>query len=234
MLKDSPCIGLRSVHEHGHVVLEKIMGDELDILNNAKVSFNSENQELDDHGKGVLRFLMEHRHGSPWEAVVFRFDIKMPIFIMRELVRHRISSINEHSQRYSPAIREYYVPSREDIRRQVGKPGSYEFEQIQEEEILNEANELLDYAQREAFRCYDRLVELGVAKELSRIVIPVGCYTRIKWTINLRSLLNFLALRNHKDAQREIREYAKAIEDLVEEQLPYTMGLFNKYGRSPV
>jgi len=226
-----PYIGKRQIHEHGHVILEKVMGDELDILNNAKVSFNTENQELDTHGKGVLRFLMENRHGSPWESVIFRFDIILPIFVMREHVRHRIASINEHSQRYSGAMEEFYVPRHADIRQQVGKPGSYSFEPITDPLILTEAEYLIENTQREAFRAYHRLLELGVAKELSRVVIPVGAYTRIKWTVNFRSLLNYLSLRNHKDAQREIAAYAIAIEELVSEQLPYAMELFNKYDR---
>lgn len=230
-LTTKPYIGIRNLHQHGHVILEKVMGDELDILNNAKVSFNVENEVLDDHGKGVLRFLMEHRHGSPWEAVVFRFDIKLPIFVMREHVRHRMSSLNEHSQRYSPAIDEFYVPAYEDIREQVGKPGSYTFEPITDQAVLTRAEELIKSTQQASFDAYYELLELGVAKELARAVIPVGAYTRIKWTVNLRSLLNYLALRNHPDAQREIRVYAESIEDLVAQQLPYTMELFNAYGR---
>ena len=227
-----PYISKRTLHEHGHVILEKMMGDELDILNNAKVSFNTENDTLDDHGKGVLRFLMEHGHGSPWESVVFRFDIKLPIFIMREHVRHRIASLNEHSQRYSKAIEEFYVPELEYIRTQIGKPGSYTFEPISDAMILTEAQYLIEKSQKESFRAYNRLVDIGVAKELARVVIPVGAYTRIKWTINLRSLLNYLSLRNHLDAQKEIVDYAKAVEELVVEQLPYTMEIFNKYGRT--
>lgn len=229
--KNKSYLSSRSIHKHGHVVLERVWGDELDILNNAKVSFNSENEVLDEHGRGVLKFLMEHRHGSPWEAVVFRFDIKLPIFVMREHVRHRLASLNEHSQRYSPAIDEFYVPAKEDIRQQVGKPGSYTFEPITDPMVLTEAEYLIESTQREAFRAYHRLLDIGVAKELARTVIPVGAYTRIKWTINLRALLNYLSLRNHPDAQREISVYGEAIEDLVTEQLPYTMELFNKFGR---
>lgn len=231
LVKNQPYLSSEKIHQHGHVILEKIMGDELDILNNAKVSFNSENDSLDDHGRGVLRFLMEHRHGSPWEAVVFRFDLKMPIFVMREHVRHRMSSINEHSQRYSSAINEFYVPSTDDIRQQVGKPGSYTFEPITDKVVLSKALELLEKSQQQSFDAYYELVNLGVAKELARTVIPVGAYTRIKWTVNLRSLLNYLSLRNHKDAQKEIKVYAEAIERAVAEHLPYSIELFNKYGR---
>lgn len=225
-------ISIRKVLGHGHVILEKFMGDEKDILSNARVSFNSDVEgELSDRDKGVIDFLMKNRHGSPFEAPVFRFDLKIPIFVMREHVRHRVASINEHSQRYSPAIDEYYIPSREDVRSQVGRPGSYSFETIESDSVAYSALNILETSQARSFQDYHTLIGMGVAKELARTVIPVGAFTRVKWTINLRALLNYLSLRNHKDAQREIRIVAEAIEELTTEQLPFIMELFNKHGR---
>ena len=88
-----------SVHNHGHVVLEDAMGSDLHIVNNARVSFDQESTELTDRERGLLNFLMRERHGSPWESVVFRFDVKAPLFVIREWQRHRVGSFNEQSSR---------------------------------------------------------------------------------------------------------------------------------------
>jgi thymidylate synthase ThyX len=101
------------VHNHGHVVLEDAMGSDLHIVNNARVSFDQESDEMTDKERGLLRFLMRERHGSPWESVVFRFDVKAPLFVFREWHRHRLASINEQSARYSVIPDHFYVPGPE-------------------------------------------------------------------------------------------------------------------------
>jgi len=219
------------VHEHGFVVLEDHMGGDLAIVNSARVSFNEASDEMDARNVGLINFLMENKHGTPFEAPVFHFTIKAPLFVAREWMRHRIGSFNEWSARYSVIEEEFYVPEKEYIREQKGKPGAYYYEPMTDTDKIHEIEYLLDYAQRESFRAYNRMRELGVAKEVARTVLPVGMMTKFKWTVNLRALMNFLALRNHEHAQKEIRDYAAAIEELVTEVCPVAMASFVKHSR---
>lgn len=233
-LETLPYIGKHEVHEFGHVILEKALGDALDIVNNARVSFDGESRELDDRDKGLINFLMRERHSSPFEAVVFRFDVRAPLFVIREWQRHRIGSFNEESARYSVIKQEFYVPAPDYVREQHGKPGAYYFEPIQDPQLVDETMYQLERVQREAFRVYNHLLEKGVAKEVARTCLPVGMYSRMKWTVNLRSLLNFLSLRNEAHAQREIRDFAIAVEDLVTQHLPFVMEKWVEHGRQPI
>ena len=227
-------IGKRELHEHGHVVLEKVMGDELDVVNNARVSFNGESLELTDRDKGLINFLMKNRHASPFEAIVFRLDVRAPLFVVREWERHRIASYNEESARYSVIKEDFYVPAPEYVREQHGKPGAYYFEPIKDSAVVSDTIYHIDRCQREAFRTYNYLLDQGVAKEVARTVLPVGMFSRFKVTMNLRSLLNFLSLRNHEHAQQEIRDYAVAVEELVTEQIPFIMECWNTHNRQPI
>ena len=221
------------VHNGGHVHLEDAMGSDLHIVNNARVSFDQASDEFTDRERGLLNFLMRERHGSPWEAVVFRFDVKAPLFVFREWHRHRMGSFNEQSARYSQIPDEFYVPAREGgyVRQQVGKPGSYSFDAIEDGEIVDETLQLLEQTQADAFTAYHRMLELGVAKEVARTVLPVGMFSRMKWTVNLRALFNFCSLRNHEHAQREIRDYAEAVEQLAREVVPVSFECFEAHGR---
>ena len=216
----------------GHVVLEAWSGSDLSIVNSARVSFDQESTEFGDRERGLINFLMRERHGTPFEAPTFRFDVRAPIFVIREHFRHRVGhSYNEESGRYSKIKSDYYVPARSDIRMQTGKPGSYEFRLIENDEVANEALRLIDDTQGAAFEAYERMLELGVAKEVARTVLPVGTFSRFKWGCNLRSLLHFLALRNHPHAQREIRYFAEAIEELARPVCPIAFELFEEHGR---
>jgi thymidylate synthase (FAD) len=220
-----------AVHNHGHVHLEDSMGTDLHIVNNARVSFDQESTEFTDKERGLLNFLMRERHGSPWESVVFRFDVKAPIFVVREWQRHRVGSFNEQSARYSQVPDHYYVPENHYVREQVGKPGSYSFETITDDAVRSDAVQLIDETQRAAFDAYHRMLEQGVAKELARTVLPVGMFSRMKWTVNLRALFNFLSLRNDQHAQREIRDYAEAVEQLAKQVVPVAFEVFEQNGR---
>lgn len=227
----APAQNFIAVHNHGHVHLEDSMGSDLHIVNNARVSFDQESEEFTAKERGLLNFLMRERHGSPWEAVVFRFDVKVPIFVMREWARHRISSTNEQSARYSVMPDHFYIPEAEYVREQVGKPGSYSFEPITDPTVVDSTIELIEQTQRAAFDAYHQMLEQGVAKELARTVLPVGMYSRMKWTVNLRALFNFLSLRNDEHAQREIRDYAIAVEELAKQVVPVAFEVFEENGR---
>lgn len=228
---------------HGFIELIGHFGDDLDIANNAKVSFDrsvsraefDSDPEVRQHVRKLIYFLITHRHGSPIEAVEFRFRVKAPIFVMREWHRHRVAELNEESMRYSLKQQaEFYVPEPEDVRTQVGKPGAYTFEQITDHHIVQDAISKIELSQHFAFRTYRELVEMGVAKELARVVIPVGCFSTMIWKANLRSIMNFISLRNHPDAQREIRGYAEAMESMVHWICPMAMDAFAATGREAI
>lgn len=209
------------------------MGSDLSIVNNARVSFDQESIELGDRERGLLRFLMRERHGSPWEAVTFRYDVRAPIFVVREWQRHRVGSFNEQSARYSEIPDEWYVPDAAGgyVRRQVGKPGAYSFEAFEDADHAATIARAIDEAQRASFATYRALLDQEVAKELARTVLPVGMFTRMKWTVNLRALFNFLSLRTAEHAQREIRDYADVVEQLARQVVPDAFACFDEHGR---
>jgi len=218
------------VLDHGFVRLDDAMADDLSVVNGARVSFARRKEEMDESDEGLIRFLMRDRHGTPFEHNSFRFHIRCPIFVAREWMRHRVGSFNEFSLRYAKATDDFYVPAADDVRSQVGKPGAYSFEPVSDE-VADETREKLQAVYEHAYATYQELVELGVARELARCALPVAAYTEFYWTINARSLMNFLSLRNSETAQREIRRYAQACEMFLEQQMPVTYAAFVAGGR---
>ena len=218
------------VLDHGFVRLDDAMADDLSVVNAARVSFARRKEEMDDADAGLIRFLLKERHGTPFEHNSFRFHVRAPIFVAREWFRHRIGSYNEFSMRYAKATDEFYVPDLEDVRTQIGKPGAYSFEPVSEE-IAQTTRDELAAVYAAAYAAYERLVELGVARELARAVMPVGAYTEFYWTVNARALMNFVSLRAAETAQREIRRYADAVELLFAERMPVTYEAFVAAGR---
>jgi thymidylate synthase (FAD) len=168
---------------------------------------------------------------TPFEHNAFRFHIRAPIFVAREWFRHRVGSFNEFSMRYAKATDEFYVPDAEDVRSQVGKPGSYSFEPV-DDELAEATRDELRAVYEAAYAAYERLVEQGVARELARAVMPVGAYTEFYWTVNARALMNFVSLRAAETAQREIRRYAEACERFLAEEMPVTYDAFVAAGRT--
>jgi thymidylate synthase (FAD) len=213
------------VLDHGFVRLDASMADDLSVVNAARVSFARRREEVDDADAGLIRFLMRDRHGTPFEHNSFRFHIRCPIFVAREWFRHRIGSFNEFSMRYAKATDDFYLPEPEDVRSQVGKPGAYSFEPV-EQELAERTREELQTVYDLAFATYTRLVEEGVARELARSVLPVAAYTEFYWTVNARALMNFVSLRAADTAQREIRVYAEACERFLAERMPITYEAF--------
>jgi thymidylate synthase ThyX len=149
-------------------------------------------------------------------------------FVANGVVVH--NSFNEFSLRYARATEDFYVPEAEDVRTQVGKPGAYSFDPV-EPELAERTREELKALYEAAYATYERLVEQGVARELARSVLPVGAYTEFYWTVNARSLMNFISLRAAESAQREIRRYAEACEQFLAEKMPVTYDAFVAGGR---
>jgi thymidylate synthase (FAD) len=218
------------VLDHGFVRLDDAMASDLSVVNSARVSFGRRKTEMDESDEGLIRFLMRDRHGTPFEHNAFRFHIRAPIFVAREWFRHRVGSFNEFSMRYAKATDDFYVPAADDVRTQVGKPGAYSFEPVSPE-LAEQTREELQAVYQHAFATYERLVEAGVARELARAVMPVGAYTEFYWTVNARALMNFVALRAHETAQREIRRYADAVETFFADKMPVTHAAFVAAGR---
>jgi thymidylate synthase (FAD) len=221
--------GAIAVLDHGFVALDGALASDLAVVNGARVSFNQESDEFTDRESGLIRFLMRERHGSPFEHGYFRFIVKAPIFVVREHHRHRAGhSYNEWSGRYSKLDAEFYVP--DNVRTQVGKPGAYSFEPVDEDTREAAQREIEENAER-AFEAYERMLELGVAKEVARAVLPLSTYTKYYWSCNPRSLMHFCGLRNHEAAQFEIRQYAAAAESFLEQLMPVTHAAFVAAGR---
>ena len=217
------------VLDHGFVALDGALASDLAVVNGARVSFNQESEEMTDRDAGLVRFLMRERHGSPFEHGYFRFLVKAPLFVVREHHRHRAGhSYNEWSGRYSKMEPEFYVP--EFVRTQVGKPGAYSFEPVDEQTREAARREIGETAAR-AFQSYERMLEQGVAKEVARAVLPLATYTKYYWSCNPRSLMHFCSLRNHEAAQFEIRQYAAAAESFLERLMPITHAAFVANGR---
>jgi thymidylate synthase (FAD) len=218
----------RFVLDRGKVELINWMGDDLFIVQAAQSSFGKLSSSYGERERKILRSLIREEHGVPFEHTVLSYRIKMPIFVARQLVKHRISSWSEHSGRYSAMEPEFYVPS--TIRTQVGKPMEYQYQDA-DENLANYARDRVSRSNHAAWDEYLDLMAVGVAKEQARLVLPTTLYTTITWTLNVRSLLNVLHLRNDPHAQAETREYAQAMELLAENVIPDTLVAFNQNGR---
>jgi thymidylate synthase (FAD) len=210
------------VLDSGFVRLVDSMASDVSVANAARVSFGKSIQELSPADIGLIGFLMKNRHGTPFEHNSFMFHVKCPIFVAREWFRHRIGSFNEYSGRYSEMLNEFYIPDWDSMRTQTGKPGSYTFEQIEDEQKCERIEDMFTAAYEQSFAAYRKMLDEGLAKELARAVIPVGAYTEFYWTVNARSLMNFLSLRLGEDAQHEIREYAVLVDEMFKSKMPVT------------
>ncbi|MEU6765873.1 FAD-dependent thymidylate synthase [Streptomyces sp. NPDC046853] len=194
--------------------------------------------EVSDKDSGLINYLMRDRHGSPFEHTSFTFYIEAPIFVAREFMRHRTGwSYNEESARYKELEPVFYVPEDGRPLRQVGKPGAYSFELGTYKQFMCVSGDIRRVSS-EAYSTYKRLLDLEVAREVARMVLPVNIYTSFYATCNARSLMHFLGLRTKSDAakfpsfpQREIEMVAEQMEDHFSFQMPHTWVAFQNNGR---
>lgn len=222
----------KDVLNEGFVELLDFMGSDLTVANSARVSFAKRSSYLSEADEKLIGFLYRNRHATPFEHVTMTWHVKCPIFVAREWMRHRAASYNEMSMRYHvPDELDFWMPSSEDWRTQVGKPGAYTFEPFSNLDIAElfamEMKKHFEHAEN----LYRQMIAAGVAKEIARSVIPVAQYTEFYFTVNVRNLMNFLSLRNHPDAQKEIRLYAQAMEDIWAKKMPVTHQAFVDAGR---
>lgn len=187
---------------------------------------------------GLLNMLMRDRHGTPWESGILQFYIEAPIFVTREFFRHRIASYNETSSRYREMEPVFYVPDPQ-VRplRQIGKPGAYTFEMAKGNQDIWVRHKHVKVA-KVAWEEYQDMLELGVAREVARNVLPLSLYSSFYVTLNLRSLFNFLSLRRVTEDTTvptfplwEIDRIAGKMEELASEYFPVAFEVFNKHGR---
>ena len=206
------------IHNDGFVLVDEVLSNELSaVVNGARVSYSKRKDKLDERDVRLIHDLMREGHGSPFEHPGIRFHVRCPIFVAREWFRHRIGSFSEMSGRYVEMENSAYVPAASHVRSQKGKAMEYLYE---DSPHIFETQELITQAYRAAFYSYNEMLSLGIAKELARVVLPLGLYTEFLWTVNLRSLMNFLALRTHQTAQREIRDYADTVEQAFGQSFP--------------
>lgn len=223
------------------IKLVNSMGDDAAIVAAAKVSTTGVNS-LDEMGKpagtGLINFLMKNRHGTPFEHNSMTFFIKAPIFVFREFHRHRIGwSYNEESGRYKQLDPEFYIPGPERNLIQEGKPGHYIHVPGTAGQYLTQ-EELMIGAYAFTYSTYETALKNGIAKEVARMVLPVGIYSSMYATCNARSLMSFLSLRTkHEEAtfpsfpMREIERVAEGMEVEFAKLFPITFEAFCKHGR---
>jgi len=213
------------VLDRGFVELVDKMGDDYSAVQAARTSYGKglTNKERDDR---LIDYLMKNGHQSPFEHIIFKFHLKLPIFVMRQLVRHRIASINERSGRYTEFSEEWYIPGVIRIPDKDNRQGSIV---CKDKEMNERAISIISEAYENAYAAYKRLIEMGVAKEMARIVLPTSMYTEAYWTVNARSVMNFLNQRADSHAQAEIQEYAIAIAEIFKTGCPVTFDAFIRH-----
>jgi len=212
--------------DHGHINLVSHMGNELSIVNAARVSYGGVSEEITEKDIKLLKYLWDNKHTSPFEHVTLTFDVKAPIFVFRQWHRHRTWSYNEISARYTELPEEFYVPEPSQITEQSKRNK----QQRTENEIVYSwrAAEIMRRAAVRSFNDYRELLEIGVPRELARTVLPVSTYSQMFATVNLLNLLKFLGLRDHDHAQYEIRVYAQGIKELIRPLFPNVLEIFEK------
>lgn len=220
--KEFPCLN------KGFVRLIDIMGDDESIVQAARVSYGKGTKSVNED-RGLIRYLMRHYHTTPFEMVEFKFHIKLPIFIARQWIRHRTANVNEYSGRYSEMCEDFYFPDDSQIRMQSVNNKQGRSDEVFEEKESNHIKDLLTKNQEESHNFYKELLNIGFARELARITLPVSNYTEWYWKIDLHNLFHFLNLRLDSHAQYEIRVYAQIIADLVKVAVPLAWEAFEDY-----
>lgn len=215
-----------NVLDKGFIRLVDFMGGDNRVVSSARVSFGavSKGEEQD---KRLIKYLLEHAHHTPFEHCYFQFHICCPIFVARQWMRHRWGSYNEVSARYTQVKDEFYIPSQMRGQDTKNKQGSVPTSSLDQEKLIK----LYEDSVEASYAAYNKLIEAGVAREMARGVLPVCQYTQFYWSVNARSLLNFLSLRTDNHAQWEIRVYADAIAKIFQEKMPWSWEAFENLSR---
>jgi thymidylate synthase (FAD) len=216
--------------DHGFVRLVDTMPAidlENAIVQAARVSYGKGTKSFMED-RSLIRYLMRHRHTTPFEMVEFKFHCKMPIFVARQWIRHRTASVNEVSARYSEMPNEFYVPNIDEVRKQSTK-NKQATDEVAEHNSAHEFLNLLDACSQMTYMNYQKALAENIGREQARMLLPLNIYTEWYWKIDLKNLLDFLALRCDKHAQYEIRVYADAMLEMVEKLVPSTISAWNDF-----
>ena len=214
--------------DHGFVRLVDSMGDDDRIVQAARVS-TGKGLKTPKEDRNLIRYMMRNKHTTPFEKVRFEFHCKMPIFVARQWIRHRMGSFNEFSARYSQMPEEFYIPAAMRKQSTTNKQGSGSgFSDAVNQELINKIREHSEASHA----LYREFLSHCAANELARLVLPVNIYTEWYWTVDLHNLFHFLQLRLHEHAQYEIRVYAEAIYKMIKEIVPVSCEAFEDYRRN--
>lgn len=215
--------------DHGHCRLVDSMGSDLSIVRAARISYDAEWRAGEDDGKDakLINYLLKNHHTSPFESCSFTFDVKAPIFVLRQWHRHRTWAFNEVSARYSELPEEFYLPEVAQITTQSTSNKQMRTDEPHPNGEL--IQELLQEQNAAAFAGYRLMLNAGVPRELARTVLPVATYSHMFATVNLHNLFKFLQLRLHEHSQYEIRVYAEAMLKLVEPVVPVAVEAFRRH-----
>ena len=208
----------------GWIGLIDHMGTEVSATNAARVSFGKMKTEFDEKDEVLLKYLVENRHMTPLEHITFSFSVHCPIFVARQWMRHRTFSYNEISRRYTTVDLEFYFP--DTFRKQSESNRQASTDEIIEKNT--EARQIYSKITDDCFDAYEKMLELGVCKEQARAILPQNMMTTFWMTGNLRNILHFIELRDDDHAQKEIREYARAMKELIRPYIPHAIKCFEK------
>ena len=219
------------VLDHGFVRVIDYMGDDAAICQAARVSYGRGTKSV-QNDEGLIRYLMRHWHSTPFEMCEVKLHVKLPVFVARQWIRHRMANVNEYSARYSILDREFYLPAAGDLAAQSVVNNQGRGEALSGEE----ATRVLDWLRDDAMRSYDHYEAMisqegqqGLARELARMNLPTSIYTQWYWKVDLHNLFHFLRLRADAHAQMEIRVYAEAICRIVKDWVPLSYAAFEDY-----
>lgn len=212
------------VLDKGFVRLVDYYGSDSRIVQSARVSYGEGTKTISQDG-ALIDYLLRHQHTSPFEQVVFTFHLKMPIFVARQWVRHRMARMNEVSGRYSIMKDEFYVPENSCISKQSTNNKQGRGEVFEEKQAKGFQAEFIE-GQQKAYEVYKDMVEKGIAREIARINLPLALYTEFYWQMDLHNLFHFLKLRLDSHAQYEIRLYAEKILEIIKTVCPMAVNSF--------
>jgi len=225
--------------DHGFMRVIDYMGDDAAIVQAARVSYGRGTKRVSEDA-GLIRYLIRHRHSTPFEMCEIKFHVKLPIFVARQWIRHRTANVNEYSARYSILDREFYIPKPEQLAAQSASNRQGRGDVLEGEEAAH----VLDLLREDAMRNYDHYAEMlnedadgapvdperqGLARELARMNLSLNFYTQWYWKTDLHNLLHFLSLRADAHAQYEIRVYADAMIEMLKAWVPATYQAFLDY-----
>lgn len=228
VVENKSIIDQRDVLDKGYIELVDLMGDDYRILQTARVSTGAKPSKGDEKDRGLIRYLYNNEHMTPFESVVTTWRMKAPIFVARQHFRHRTMSPNEASQRYTVVDSEYYVPDYFRIQSEYNHQASVKCMDEKTNNMLKiDYMNTMEYIIEE----YNYMLEDGIAREQARMILPTSMYTNYYFTVNLRNLFHFLELRLDEKAQYELRQYAESILDILRniDGLKWSLEVFEEH-----